>query len=92
MLPARPLPSVLLFAFVPVAAWLLLRPLLDPLPPLPALHASLGLSIFALLGTLYLVPALGPTFVRANLKGRDLLKTYDTPMSAFTFVLCAVLN
>lgn len=79
-LPPRPLPSILLFALVPVAFWLILRPLLDPVPPLPALYASLGFSIFAFLGALYIVPVLGQAFVRANLKGRDLLKTYDTPM------------
>ena len=76
----RPLPKVLLFALLPTASWLLLRPLLEPAPPLPALHASVGFSIFALLGSLYLVPALGPTFIGANLKGKDLLKTYDDPM------------
>ena len=76
----RPLPNVLLYTLVPTAAWFLLRPLIEPSPPLPALHASVGLSIFSLLGSLYLVPALGPTFIRANLKGRDLLKTYDSPM------------
>ncbi len=32
-----------------------------------------------------LVPALGPTFVKANLKGRDLLKTYTTPMCVLYF-------
>ncbi len=76
----RPLPKVLLFALAATASWFLLRPLIEPAPPLPALHASIGFSIFALLGSLYLVPALGQTFVRANLKGRDLLKNYDTPM------------
>ena len=76
----RPLPNVLLYTLVPTAAWFLLRPLIEPSPPLPALHASVGLSIFSLLGSLYLVPALGPTFIRANLKGRDLLMTYDSPM------------
>ena len=79
-LPPRKLPSVLFLSLVPVGAWLLIRPLLDPLPPLPAFHAALGFAIFAFLSTVYLVPALGPTFVKANLKGRDLLKTYDTPM------------
>lgn len=79
-LPARRLPSVLLFSLVPVAAWFVVRPLVDPVPPVPALYASVGFSIFALLATIYLVPALGPTFVKANLKGRDLLKTYNTPM------------
>ncbi len=76
----RPLPSVLLLSLIPVGAWLLIRPLLDPLPPLPAFHAALGFAIFAFVTTIYLVPALGPTFVKARLSGRDLLKTYDTPM------------
>lgn len=76
----RPLPKVLLGSLVPVAAWFVARPLLDPVPPLPALYTSVGFSIFALLAALYLVPALGPTFISANLKGRDLLKVYSTPM------------
>lgn len=81
VLSARPLPPVLLFSLVPVGAWFIVRPLLDPVPALPTLYTSFGFSIFALLATLYLVPALGPTFVQANLKGRDLLKVYQTPMS-----------
>jgi len=89
--PLRPrsLPRVLLSSLLPVAIWLLLRPLLDPAPPLPALHASLGFSIIALLGTLYLVPALAETFVKANLKGRDLLKTYDDPIPESLGLVCA---
>jgi len=79
-LPARRLPSVLLLSLVPVAAWFVVRPLIDPVPPLPALYASFGFSVFALIATIYLVPALGPTFVKANLKGRDLLKAHSTPM------------
>jgi UDP-N-acetylglucosamine--dolichyl-phosphate N-acetylglucosaminephosphotransferase len=79
-LPPRRLPSVFLFALVPLPAWFVLRPLVDPVPPVPALYVSFGFSIFALLATIYLVPALGPTFVKANLKGRDLLKVYNTPM------------
>ncbi|KAI0769843.1 N-acetylglucosaminephosphotransferase [Fomes fomentarius] len=85
----RPLPKVLLFALAPTASWFLLRPLIEPAPPLPALHASIGFSISALLGSLYLVPALGQTFVRANLKGRDLLKTYDTPIPESQGLICA---
>ncbi|KZT64628.1 N-acetylglucosaminephosphotransferase [Daedalea quercina L-15889] len=85
----RPLPRVLLLTLIPTACWLLLRPLLDPSPPLPALHASVGFSIFALLGALYLVPALGSTFVHANLKGRDLLKTYDDPIPESLGLVCA---
>src|SRR5882672_6739647 len=76
----RPLPTILLGSVIPVAAWFVLRPLLDPVPPLPSLYTSVGFSLFALLATLYLVPALGPTFISANLKGRDLLKVYQTPM------------
>lgn len=78
----RQLPPVLLFSLVPIGAWFIVRPLLDPLPPLPAFHAAVGFSIFAFLSTIYLVPALGPTFLKARLSGRDLLKTYDTPMYA----------
>ena len=85
-LPPRRLPSVLLFALVPLPAWFVVRPLVDPVPQLPALYVSFGFSIFALLATIYLVPALGPTFVRANLKGRDLLKVYSTPMYAAFFL------
>ena len=80
----RPLSNILLGSLAPIAAWFVIRPLLDPVPPLPALYTSVGFSLFALLATLYLVPALGPTFVAANLKGRDLLKTYHTPMCAQT--------
>lgn len=90
-LPARHLPSVLLFSLVPVAAWFVVRPYIDPVPPLPVLHVSFGFSIFALLATIYLIPALGPTFVRANLKGRDLLKTYSTPMCVSFFPTCHAL-
>ena len=76
----RPLPKVILFGLLPVASWFVVRPLLDPVPPLPALYISVGFSMFAFVVTLYLVPALGPTFANANLKGKDLLKTYYTPM------------
>jgi UDP-N-acetylglucosamine--dolichyl-phosphate N-acetylglucosaminephosphotransferase len=76
----RRLPKVLLLGLLPVAAWFILRPLLDPVPSLPALHASLGLAILAFVSAMYLVPALGPTFVDARLFGRDLLKTDSTPV------------
>jgi hypothetical protein len=78
----RPLPSVLLLSLIPAAAWFIVRPLLEPVPALPALYTSFGCSVFAFLITLYLVPRLGPTFVQAGFKGRDLLKIYDTPMYA----------
>ncbi|KAK2465208.1 hypothetical protein APHAL10511_002562 [Amanita phalloides] len=85
----RRLSNVVFVGLLPVAAWLILRPLLDPIPPLPALYTSLGFSLFAFLATLYLVPALGPTFVNANLKGKDLLKTYYTPIPESMGLVCA---
>ena len=78
---SRPLSGFfLLGVLVPVALWFILRPFLDPVPSVPALYTSFGFSILAFVTTLYLVPALGPRFVQANLKGRDLLKIYSTPM------------
>ncbi|KAF9468545.1 N-acetylglucosaminephosphotransferase [Collybia nuda] len=91
MLGPRPLSPVLLFGLVPIATWFVVRPLLDPAPPLPALYTSLGFSVFAFISTLYLVPALGPTFVKANLKGRDLLKTYHTPIPESQGLICAAI-
>lgn len=85
----RPLPSVLLLSLLPIAVWLIFRPLLSPAPPLPALHSSLGFSIIAFVAALYLVPALGGIMVKANLKGRDLLKTYDTPIPESLGLVCA---
>jgi len=77
----RPLSGFfLLGVLVPIASWFILRPFLDPVPSVPALYTSFGFSILAFVTTLYLVPALGPRFVQANLKGRDLLKVYSTPM------------
>jgi UDP-N-acetylglucosamine--dolichyl-phosphate N-acetylglucosaminephosphotransferase len=85
----RPLSNVLLLSLIPVGAWFILRPMLEPIPPLPGLLTSIGFSLFAFLATLYLVPALGPTFVKANLKGRDLLKTYSTPIPESQGLVCA---
>lgn len=77
----RPLSGFfLLGVLVPIAVWFILRPFLDPVPSVPALYTCLGFSILSFVTTLYLVPALGPRFVQANLKGRDLLKSYSTPM------------
>ena len=86
MISPRPLSPVLLFGLVPVASWFIARPFLEPAPSIPALYSSFGFSIFAFLATLHLVPALGPTFIKANLKGRDLLKTYQTPMYVHRFL------
>ncbi|KAI6044703.1 glycosyl transferase family 4-domain-containing protein [Pisolithus marmoratus] len=85
----RPLPNVLLVSLIPVAFWFVIRPLLDPPPPLPALLTSVGFSILAFLATLYLVPALGPSFVKANLTGRDLLKVYSDPIPESQGLICA---
>ncbi|KAG6890803.1 hypothetical protein C0995_003236 [Termitomyces sp. Mi166 len=90
-LPPRPLPRVLLLGLVPIAVWFVVRPLLDPVPPLPALYTSVGFSIFAFLATIYLIPALGPSFVKAGLKGGDLLKPYrhDIPIPESQGLVCA---
>ncbi|VDB95754.1 unnamed protein product [Peniophora sp. CBMAI 1063] len=86
----RPLPGFLLLSvLVPAAAWFIIRPVIAPVPALPALHVSLGMSILAFIGTLYLVPAVGPSMVKANLKGRDLLKTYSTPIPESLGLVCA---
>jgi UDP-N-acetylglucosamine--dolichyl-phosphate N-acetylglucosaminephosphotransferase len=75
------LPPVLLFGVGPaIGAWFIVRPFIEPIPPLPALYTSVGFSVFALLATLYIIPAVGPAFIRANLKGIDLLKNDRTPM------------
>ncbi|GLB38436.1 putative glycosyl transferase family 4 [Lyophyllum shimeji] len=90
-LPPRHLPRVLVLGLVPIAAWFVVRPLLDPVPPLPALYTSVGFSIFAFLSTVYLVLALGQTFVKAGLKGGDLLKPYrhEIPIPESMGLVCA---
>ncbi|RDB17881.1 UDP-N-acetylglucosamine--dolichyl-phosphate N-acetylglucosaminephosphotransferase [Hypsizygus marmoreus] len=85
----RPLSPVLLFGLVPIATWFVVRPLFDPVPPLPALYTSVGFSIFAFITTIHLVPALGPAFVKAGLHGRDLLKTYSTAIPESLGLVCA---
>ncbi|TDL23139.1 N-acetylglucosaminephosphotransferase [Rickenella mellea] len=86
----RPTPSKFVLAvLVPTATWFIIRPLVEPPPPLPALHASLGFSLLAFLWTLYLVPALGQTFVKAGLKGRDLLKVYNDDIPESMGLICA---
>ncbi|KAE9403999.1 UDP-N-acetylglucosamine-dolichyl [Gymnopus androsaceus JB14] len=85
----RPLPRIIMLGLVPVASWFIVRPFLDPVPALPGLFISIGFSIFSLLATLYLVPALGPTFIQAHLSGRDLLKVYSTPIPESLGLVCA---
>ncbi|KAF9267536.1 N-acetylglucosaminephosphotransferase [Marasmius fiardii PR-910] len=85
----RPLPTILLGGLLPVAGWFILRPFLDPVPSLPGLYTSFGFSILALLAVLYIVPAVGPNFIRANLYGKDLLKIYDDLIPESQGVVCA---
>ncbi|KAL0581027.1 tunicamycin resistance protein [Marasmius crinis-equi] len=85
----RPLPNILLVGLLPVAGWFILRPFLDPVPSLPGLYTSFGFSIFAFLAVLYLVPAAGPSFIKANLYGKDLLKIYDDFIPESQGVICA---
>ncbi|KAJ3935107.1 MAG: UDP-N-acetylglucosamine-dolichyl [Lentinula lateritia] len=87
--PPRPISSTLLLALVPIASWFIVRPFLDPIPSLPALYTSIGFSIFTFMATLYLVPTLGPTFVKAHLSGRDLLKVYATQIPESLGLVCA---
>lgn len=86
----RPLSGLfLLGVLVPIAFWFIFRPFLDPVPSVPALYSSFGFSILTFVTTIYLVPALGPRFVQANLKGRDLLKIYSTPIPECQGLVCA---
>ncbi len=69
----RPLPGPLgLAVLVPTAAWFILRPFIDPVPALPTLFTSVGFSIVSFLAALYLIPALGQSFIKAGLKGKDM--------------------
>jgi len=80
MVEPRRLPTILFLGIVPVASWFVVRPLIDPVPPVPAIYTSIGFSLFAFLITIHVIPALKETFIKANLKGRDLLKVYADPM------------
>ena len=73
----RRVPLVLVAGLVPVAGWLIAQPFLAKIE-LPVLSVSAGFAIFAFIWTAHLIPLLGPVFVRANLKGRDLLKPGST--------------
>lgn len=77
----RKLPSKLVLAILlQIAAWFIVRPLLDPAPALPSLFTSVGFSFVAFLATLYIIPLLEPTFLKAGLKGKDRAKVYDDDM------------
>ncbi|KAK7056696.1 tunicamycin resistance protein [Paramarasmius palmivorus] len=86
----RPLSSVLLLGLLPIiAGWFIVRSFLDPVPSLPALYTAIGFSIIAFVATIYLIPALGPTFIKARLSGRDLLKVYSDPIPESQGLVCA---
>ncbi|KAF7299059.1 UDP-N-acetylglucosamine--dolichyl-phosphate N-acetylglucosaminephosphotransferase [Mycena indigotica] len=90
MPPPRPLPSTpLLVGLLAIATWFVVRPFVDPFPPLPTLYTSVGFSLYALLATLYVIPAVGPAFIRANLKGVDLLKLDKSPVPESQGLVCA---
>ncbi|KAF8526101.1 N-acetylglucosaminephosphotransferase [Gautieria morchelliformis] len=88
MPPPRSLSPLLLAALLPVSGWLIVRPLITPLP-LAALSASLGFSVLAFLSSLFLVPALGPAFLSVGLKGRDLLKKSREDIPESMGLICA---
>ncbi|KIY44790.1 hypothetical protein FISHEDRAFT_50639 [Fistulina hepatica ATCC 64428] len=85
----RPLSPVLLYGALFVAVWCITRPFRDPVLAIPALYASIGLSILAFLATVSLVPALGQVFIDAGRKGRDLLKVYDDWIPESLGLVCA---
>lgn len=82
----KPLPVLLLSTLIPIAATLILHPLLPlllsesalshfpPQPAFPGLQASIGFSMLAFTGAVISVPLVGNAFLEKGLKGRDLLK------------------
>jgi UDP-N-acetylglucosamine--dolichyl-phosphate N-acetylglucosaminephosphotransferase len=73
----RRLSTGVLLSPLPVALYLILRPLVFSSSPFPALYTSLGFAIIAAVSVAWLIPLLGPAFVRVGLKGKDLLKNRD---------------
>ncbi|EJT98666.1 N-acetylglucosaminephosphotransferase [Dacryopinax primogenitus] len=91
MPPPRRLPRLLTISLLPLSLALILRPLLK-LPSslaLPALETNLGFAILAFVAVVHLIPALGENFIKAGLKGRDMLKTYDDPIPECQGLICA---
>ena len=82
--PPRKASPLLLGSLLPVAFWLVVRALITPAVALPALYSSLGFSLFGAVAVAYVTPLLGPSFVNAGLKGRDLLKKSDEVMQAYS--------
>ncbi|WVW81776.1 hypothetical protein I302_103773 [Kwoniella bestiolae CBS 10118] len=78
------LPISLYLIINPLLPLLLPQSLLDNIPPkyslqdgqssYPALQASIGFSLLAFVGVVWLVPKVSEAFVSKGLKGRDLLK------------------
>jgi len=73
----RRVPLLLVAGLVPLAAWLISQPFIAKVA-FPVLSVATGFAILAFIWTAHLIPLLGPSFVRANLKGRDLLKPGST--------------
>ncbi|KIM28854.1 hypothetical protein M408DRAFT_134212 [Serendipita vermifera MAFF 305830] len=73
----------LLSVSIPLAASLAWQPLVHNVK-FPQIYASLAFSVIAFVSTLVLIPRFGSTFVKAGLKGRDLLKrsTDDVSVNA----------
>ena len=82
-------PRLMTLAMLPIAITLIVHPLLPillpdhildllptlpPQPTFPALQASIGFAFLSFLGVVWVVPAIGQTFVDRGLRGRDLCK------------------
>jgi len=72
--------SVLSVGTLAVAIALLILPWTSHDLGLPALYASASFALVALVSTAYLIPLLGDTFKKRNLKGRDRLKREQEEM------------
>jgi UDP-N-acetylglucosamine--dolichyl-phosphate N-acetylglucosaminephosphotransferase len=76
----RRIPRVLTLFILPVAFALVAAPFFYASATLPFLSASLGFALWAFVITVNLIPVLGPSFLAADLKGKDLLKRDDRYM------------
>jgi hypothetical protein len=73
----------LLSITVPLALSLAWQPIMHDVK-FPQIYASLAFSVLAFVATITLIPRFGSTFVKAGLRGRDLLKKSSDDVS----VLC----
>lgn len=76
----RHVPTSVVTFLTPVSFSIIALPFISPSLPLPGLYASVGFSLLALVATASLIPLLVPRFLRAGLKGKDLLKTSGQDM------------